>query len=310
MTPRHATRLLLVLLAVLLPVACTGREPEAVPDPAALPVPEPDLSQMEPALARWLQETRDRVAAQAASGATPAEAGRAFGELGQLYYTLDLKDAARIAFDNARRLLPGEFRWVYLAANNLRETGDLEAAEPLFERALELDDRSLPALVRMGELQLERNRPEAAAEYFERALALDPNAAAALFGAGQAAAARGDHEAAVRRFQRVLELAPQASTVHYQLAQAYRQLGRVEEAERTRLGYSTSAADLTDAQRQALRACGLYLAVHPVTCRPVRGGRRRLPPERRPRRPYAACSCERSCVPSVRQSVVFGTTPS
>lgn len=230
--PRPVPRLLLVLLAVLLPVACTGREPAAIPDSATLPVPEPDLSQMEPALARWLQEVRDRVAAEAAAGATPADAGRAFGELGQLYYTLDLRDAAGVAFDNARRLLPDEYRWVYLAANNLRESGELEAAEPLFERALELDDRSLPALIRMGELQLELNRPEVAERYFDRALALDPNAPAALFGAGQAAVARGDHQEAARRFERVLELAPQATTVHYQLAQAYRQLGRAEDAER------------------------------------------------------------------------------
>jgi tetratricopeptide (TPR) repeat protein len=210
-----------------------GRPPEEIPDPAGLPVPDPDLGEMEPALAAVVNDLEAAVASRAGNPeADPREVGKAFGDLGQLYHIFDLLDAAEIAYDNARRLLPGEYRWIYLQALVRVDKGELEAAEQGLVRALELRPESLAAWIRLGDVRLDLNRPEDAHEAFEKARELDSDSAAAEFGLGRVEAALGRTEEAVARFERALELQPQASVVHYPLAQAYRRLGRTEEAER------------------------------------------------------------------------------
>lgn len=211
----------------------TGRTVTEVPEPGELPVPDPELGEMEPALAEVVDELEAEVAARAREPeADPREVGGAFGELGQLYHIFDLLDAAETAYDNARRLLPEEYRWIYLQALVRVDRGELETAEEDLERALELRPDSLAAWIRLGDLRLDLNRPEDARSAFEKALDLDPEAAAAVFGMGRVEAASDRPEAAVGHFERALELQPQASVIHYPLAQSYRRLGRTEEAER------------------------------------------------------------------------------
>lgn len=245
--------LLLVPWAAI--AGCAGPEPaaEGSPDPATLPVPEPDLSAMDPALARWLEGMRNQVAEEASGDAGPEEAGKLFGELGQLYYVFDLQDAAETAFRNAHRLVPEEPRWAYLLASVQRDAGEFEEARESFERALDLDPDFLPAWLRRGDLELEVGRPEEAATFYGRALELDPSSAAALFGLGQVAMARGEPASAVDYFERALELQPRASTIHYQLAQAYRQLGRPEDAERHLAQRGTEGVRVADPIAQDLR---------------------------------------------------------
>ena len=153
--------LVLGLLGVL---ACTGGEPKVeIPDPAGLPMPDPDLGEMETALADLVDGIETEVARKAGDPqADPRDVGRAFGELGQLYHIFDLLDAASTAYDNARQLLPAEYRWTYLLALVQVDQGAQEAAEADLERALELRPDSLAAWIRLGDLRLDLNRPQAA----------------------------------------------------------------------------------------------------------------------------------------------------
>lgn len=211
----------------------SGGPAAEIPDPAGLEVPDPELGEMEPALAGVVDELEAGVAARARDPqADPGDVGRAFGDLGQLYQVFDLLDAAETAYDNARRLLPEEYRWIYLQALVHLDQGELEAAEQGLERALELRPDSLAAWIRLGDVRLDLARTEQARNAFEEALELDPDAAAAIFGLGRVEAALGRSGAAVAHFERALELQPQASVIHYPLAQAYRRLERSADAER------------------------------------------------------------------------------
>lgn len=240
-------RLLALPALVLLPLlagatACGGGAGgrEEIPDPATLPLPDPDLGEMQPALRERLEQAEAEVEALARrSEAAPSEVAEAFGELGGFYHIFDLLDAAATAYGNAGRLQPERYRWPYLKGLVHVDQGQLEAAQTELERALELRPESVPAWIRFGNLLLERNQPEGARDAFERALELEAGEAggtedgiaAATFGLGRAEAALGRHAAAVEHFERVLELQPQASVVHYPLSQAFRRLGRMEEAE-------------------------------------------------------------------------------
>lgn len=248
MTPRERpVRLpyLALLLALVWVVGACGPAGDTGED-RELTVPDPDVSAMDPALARWLRDTREQVARRAAESTEPTEAGKALGELGQLYYVFDRKEAAAEALEQAVRLDPESYRWSYLLANALAELGRLEDARDRFEATLELRPDSIPARVRLGDVLLDMDRPAEAAQAYARAVELDEATAAAHFGLGRAAAAQDDSAAAAEHFERALELQPGASAVRYPLAQAYRELGRMDDAERQLAQRGEDAVRLDD----------------------------------------------------------------
>lgn len=217
----------LVLLATLL-TSCSG---DAVPD--LLPVPAPDLSAAAPAVQEQLAEKREALdAAMENAGSEPVVAAKAHGDLGLTYLLYDFLDAARACFDNARRLDPGNFRWVYLAGYLRQVEGRLQEAVPLLERAAEMEPDYLPAHLRLGRARLEMGQTEEAEGHFRDALEVEPESAPAFEGLGRAAAARGDEPSAVSSFRRALDLEPEASGVRYALGQALLRLGETQAATR------------------------------------------------------------------------------
>lgn len=196
--------------------------------PELEPVPQPDLGRVEEAVRRQLEEKAAEVTALADAG--PGELGEAWGELGRLYHAYDFLSAAESCYENARTLQPDDFRWPYYLGFLHQVRGELEPAAERFREALALRG-DVPALLRLGDVLLELDRPAEAGALFERALELDPESAAAHHGLGKVAAREDDHAVAVRHFERTLELQPSASLVRYPLAQAYRALGERERAE-------------------------------------------------------------------------------
>jgi tetratricopeptide (TPR) repeat protein len=146
--------------------------------------------------------------------------------------------------------------------------GKSDDARKSFERALELDPRSAPALAYLGSTYGERGQYAEAAALYERAIAAAPNVAVPYYLAADAllkqpevdaprvekylaravelepdfASAhlalaklyvRGERwaEAAVA-FERVTRLDPESSEAHYQLGRVYVRLKRAPEAQR------------------------------------------------------------------------------
>lgn len=211
----------IVFLVVLILGGC-GR-------PGLEAVPQPDLGRVEEAVRRQLEAKADEVAALA--DATPGERAEAWGELGRLYHAYDFLSAAESCYENARTLAPDDFRWPYYLGFLHQVRGELEPAAERFREALARRRDDLPALLRLGDVLIELDRPAQARPFFERALELDPSSAAAHHGLGKVAAREDDPAAAARHFERALELQPAATLVHYPLAQAYRALGEREKAE-------------------------------------------------------------------------------
>lgn len=222
---RHAAAALLALA-----LACGGPAAER---PELLPIPRPDLSEASPEVLEQIEGELAAVEAlRAAEGTADQALADAYGQLGLLFVTYSFVEAAEVGFENARRLAPDDYRWLYLLGYLFEQQGRLDEARAVLERAVALEPANAPALIRLGRVRLEQGELDGARQAFERVLAVEPDAPAALEGLGRLAAAQGETDEAARRFERVLELQPTASSVRHALGLAYRRQGRLEEARR------------------------------------------------------------------------------
>ncbi|HKG12804.1 MAG TPA: tetratricopeptide repeat protein [Pyrinomonadaceae bacterium] len=157
--------------------------------------------------------------------------------------------------------------WLALGIAQMGD-GKSDDARKSFERALELDPRSAPALAYLGSTYGERGQYAEAASYYERAVAAAPNVAVPFYLAADAllkqpevdaprvekylaravelepdfASAhmalaklyvRGERWAdAAAAFERVTRLDPESSEAHYQLGRVYVRLKRASDAQR------------------------------------------------------------------------------
>jgi tetratricopeptide (TPR) repeat protein len=197
-------------------------------------IPHPDLESFEPAVATQIAALRDDVARATAPGSSSdvATRARAYGELGRAYHAYELFDAAAACYGRAVELAPGDPGWIYLAAVAAQRRGRLDQSADLLRRVLDANPRSLPALLRLGDVELDAGRAAPARAAFERALEQHASEAAALYGLGRAAQSQHDWEEARDFFSRALAAQPDASIVHYALGQTLRELGAETEARR------------------------------------------------------------------------------
>lgn len=228
----------LTLLLLLGAAACggPGAPPESVAGNEALqPVPRPDLSRLDAAVAEQLGAERERLdALLAADDADPDALAERFGTVGRLYLAYDLRSAAAAALTNAAALQPEELRWHYSAGLVAQRQGDWQGAAERFRRVLELEPQGAvraAVLRRLGEVELELGRDDDARRRFAEALEVAPDCQAARYGLGEVARRQGRLEDAAAAFERVLQEQPGAVSVHYPLAQVLLRLDRPQEAE-------------------------------------------------------------------------------
>ena len=236
----------------LLPFAVAG---ESAPVPQSKvplrPIPHPDLSRLEPAARNRIRDTRAGLESMANAGkAGPKELSEAYGEMGKLYHVQDFLGAAEACYLNGETLAPTDFRWPYYLGHIYRNKGDLEQSIAAYRRAMEHQPENVPAILGAAEGHLSLNRYDRAQPLFERALALDEACAPALVGMGKIASSRRDTKEAIRNLEAALELQPEANSIHYLLAMSYRRLGDLDQAqahfqqvamlERLRRGHATA----------------------------------------------------------------------
>jgi Tfp pilus assembly protein PilF len=157
--------------------------------------------------------------------------------------------------------------WLALGIAQMGD-GKSDDARKSFERALELDPRSAPALAYLGSTYGERGQYAEAAAYYERAVAAAPNVAVPYYLAADALLKQPEVDAprverylaravelepdfasahmalaklyvrgerwpeAAAAFERVTRLDPESSEAHYQLGRVYVRLKRGAEAQR------------------------------------------------------------------------------
>ena len=178
------------------------------------------------------------------------ERSQAYGQMGKLYHVQDFLGAAEACYLNARSLAPTDFRWSYYLGHIYKNQGDLEESITAYQQALEHRPNNVPAILGAAEGHLSLNRHERAQPLFERALALDESCAPALVGMGKIASSRRNTKEAIDKFEAALALQPDANSIHYLLAMSYRKQGNLDQAqahfqqvamlERLRRGHATA----------------------------------------------------------------------
>jgi len=191
----------------------------------------PDLTNLEASVRDQITTAQAALAAAAKSPATVLS--EEYGKLGQIYHAYSLLSAARDCYLNAHKLVPKDFRWIYLLAKLDQQEGRFEDAIRLYQVARTLRPDYIAVLVNLGNIFLELNRLDEARASFAAALEMDKNNAAAHYGLGQVAASQRNYAEAVDHFEKTLAQVPDANRVHYSLAMAYRgQIGRASCRER------------------------------------------------------------------------------
>lgn len=203
----------------------------APPSSKLVQVHWPDPAQVEPEVREQLVSSQNSLAAVVKDPATSAATlSEAYGNMGEIYHAYSLLSSARECYLNANRLMPKDFRWVYLLGKLDQQEGHVEDALRHYQSAQNLRPEYLAVTVNQGNIYLELNRLEEAEKTFRAALAIDPNNAAAHYGLGQVALSRRSYAEAAGYFEKALARVPDANRIHYSLAMAYRGLGDAEKA--------------------------------------------------------------------------------
>ena len=213
--------LALALLALLVPVIATAQQ-------SVLPIPQPRLDDLEPAVAEQIRDAQQRTAGIVAKGGSSRELADAYGSLARVYHAYEFLDSAEPAYVNARRLASGNSEWPHLLGVLYQQTGRLEEAAEAFTAARRLQPRDHAAAVYLGDIYLSLNRLVDARDQFQSIIDVFP--AVARRGLGDVAMRERKFAEAVEHYRAVLDRVPRATAIQYSLAMAYRGMGRMDEA--------------------------------------------------------------------------------
>jgi len=221
----RASRVLALAVAIAA-VTLAGCDPASPPQATAFLTrpPVPDLSGLQPPLARAIEEAARVVEAN------PEDAA-AWGKLGSIYVVHDFTAESVVCLEQAAQRDPGEFRWPYLVGKAVL-LDDHAASLSAFQRARALRDDYPPLEALIGRALLLQGDLEEAEAAFRRALALNDTLVRSHLGLGQIALERSDVAAAVTALERARELGGQSRELHWALAIAYRRQGDAAAAAR------------------------------------------------------------------------------
>ena len=180
-------------------------------------VPRPSLEGAEPQVANRLNE----LAAVVSESLDNADT---WGRYGITLHAHSYDREANVAYAEAQRLAPGEFKWPYFRAVLLAKT-DVEEALPLLERAILLDPEYGPAHDRRGVILKEIGRRDEAEKAFREAVRLFPRSPPANLHIGQIELQNGDTAAAIRHLEIARRSWPQDIAVLATLSRAFAQQG-------------------------------------------------------------------------------------
>ncbi len=216
-------RLLALALSALLLVAGLGAAQQT-----ALPIPQPRLDDLEPAVAQQIRDEQQRTAAIAAKDGSSRELADAYGSLARVYHAYEFLDSAEPAYLNARRLASGNSEWPHLLGVLYQQTGRLDEAAEAFAAARRLQPRDRVSAIYLGDVYMSLNRLVDARDQFQSVIDVFP--AVARRGLGDVAMRERKFAEAVDHYRAVLDRVPQATSIEYSLAMAYRGMGRLDEA--------------------------------------------------------------------------------
>lgn len=193
-----------------------------------LPIPQPRLDDLEPAVAQQIREAQQRAAGIVAKGGSSRDLADAYGSLARIYHAYEFLDSAEPAYLSARRLAAGNSEWPHLLGVLYQQTGRLDEAVEAFAAARRLQPRDHAAAIYLGDVYMSLNRLVDARDQFQSVIDVFP--AVARRGLGDVAMRERKFAEAVDHYRAVLDRVPQAAAIEYSLAMAYRGMGRMDEA--------------------------------------------------------------------------------
>jgi tetratricopeptide (TPR) repeat protein len=116
---------------------------------------------------------------------------------------------------------------LFQEALELEQTGAPLDAIRLYQKVLEADPFFAGALVNLGTLYFSAGELERARQYYQEAIAADPGYALAHFNLGNLYDELGDRPAALSEYQTALDLHPRYADAHYNIALLYEATGQV-----------------------------------------------------------------------------------
>lgn len=181
--------------------------------------------------------------------------GLARGRLGMAYDANGFDDAAAETYAHAELLDPADFRWPYLRALLLADSGQQDAAIAALDSALAIDAGYAPAWLWRGTWMLESDRNAEAERSFRKALSLvEVDAAtierAAIAGLARALLASGRPDDALTLLEPVVEDYPHPQLMRI-LSRGYRAVGRPDDARRAAASGRVGGAVEWDDERRA-----------------------------------------------------------
>lgn len=218
------------------------------------PVAEISLDTLDQDGREQLAAARGRVASAIVAQASDQELADSYGELGALYQVHFVYRLAGTCYDNAMRLAPGEFRWVYYAAYLAASTGQLEQAVAGYAKARQIRPGYLALTLRLADTWRDLNQTDKAMEAYQSVVNSKGLEAAAHYGLGQIALLQREYANAIGHFETALAIQPEASRVHYSLAQALRASGDRDGAEQQFARMGDTLPVFTDPQIESLLA--------------------------------------------------------
>ncbi len=225
--PRGGSRIVLVVVALVVLVGVGVGAMMLVQGqrkPAAVQIPAPDLTQLEPRVARSITEAQEGIMRAPTST-------KAWGKLGAILDAHGLDALAGEAYRQAQQLDPREFRWPYnLACIAIELDEPLEVIEALFDEARSLNPGHAALDCRLGDALSSSGRTTDAVAAYRRSLAIDDTFAMAHRGLGMVLLSIGDIDAAVVHLERAAAAMPSDGVSASALAQAYGRARRTEQA--------------------------------------------------------------------------------
>lgn len=150
--------------------------------------------------------------------------------LGELLYSRGEVDAAMPLYTRALELDPNDEVVLYNLGVAYADAGDAAQAERHYERAIAAEPDYAPALINLGKLKEQAGAPDAAVEWYERALRVDPEDPIALLNLGVALGKLGRNDEAAARYRQAIATNPRDAAPRANLAILLMGAGATEEA--------------------------------------------------------------------------------
>lgn len=146
-----------------------------------------------------------------------------------LYFAADSHMAAIPCFQKASDLDQKSLRWCYYMGLSALGIYDSELAKKAFERALQTDPEYSPAMVELADL-IRPTDLKRARELYEKAVKIAPGDARAHLGLGECAMAEKDYESARTHIQQSLILGSRYALAHGAMARLLKATGEEDKA--------------------------------------------------------------------------------